>query len=70
MSIVKLKDVINMCDLYGLGFKRGSFSKGERYIVELHLLGQDVVSWPCQTLDQCTEAIYQADYLRHHKVLQ
>jgi len=63
-----IKDIKELCSLYGLNFKRGDFSKGARFKVLLEL-NEEVVAWPCQTLSQCKEAIYQADYLRHHQVI-
>lgn len=70
VQIKTVKDVKDLCNFYGLRFKRGDFSKGERFKILLDLIDDDVVIWPCQTLNQCREAIYQADYLRHHKLVR
>lgn len=69
MKIKTIQDVKNLCNFYGLHFKRGDFSKGERFKISLDLPDDHIMTWPCQTLNQCREAIFQADYLRHHKLV-
>lgn len=66
---MRIKEIEKKCDEHNLEFKQGHFKDGKRYKVVLSNGVKKPICWPCKNLKECSEAIFQANYLRERELV-
>lgn len=61
---MNIKEIEEKCKANGLVFERGKFKNGIRYQIKFLSDDENIITWPCQNMSQCSMAITQASWLK------